>query len=99
MTSLVAEVAEWRRTHTWGGFLWFPDVKEKSVDRTPGEHLLDEVEWLLGGQVHPSLIAQELHRKRESILRLARKHGRAGVVEAFKLDAYEQQRFLRRAVA
>jgi hypothetical protein len=42
---------------------------------TPTE-LFAEIDWLLDSNVHPRLIAQELHRTPAAIERMARKHGR-----------------------
>jgi hypothetical protein len=65
------------------------------VKKSSGEELLDEIEWLLDGQVHPLLIAQELHLNRASVRTLARRHGRDRVAEAFLLDGAVEKSVLR----
>jgi hypothetical protein len=52
-----------------------------------GTEVLDEVEWLLDGGMHPTVIAQQLGRKVGSIHKLAWQHGRDRVREAFTQSA------------
>lgn len=58
--------------------------------RLSGTELLDEVEWLLDGSMHPLLVAQELHRSVASIEKAARDHGRRDIASHFW--AYLQER-------
>ena len=54
---------------------------------TPTE-LFAEIDWLLDGNVHPRLIAQELHRTPAAIERMARIHGRTDLSTIYsKYDA------------
>jgi hypothetical protein len=48
-----------------------------------GAEVLDEVEWLLDGGMHPKVIAAQLGRKVTSIHKLAWKHGNERVHAAF----------------
>jgi len=44
--------------------------------RLKGVELLDEVEWLLDGGVHPELVLQELGTTAARVESTARRHGR-----------------------
>lgn len=87
-----ADVIEWRRTHSWGGFEWFPEPEQTVLPKrwVRGEEDLDEIEWLLDGDVHPLLVAQTIGRSAAAIYRTAKRHKRATVVAAFA--TYSTQR-------
>lgn len=53
-------------------------------DRT--QYLLSEVLWLRSQGVHPVMVAQVLGRDRDSLMLLAKRHGRSDVVAALALD-------------
>jgi hypothetical protein len=63
------------------------------------EELLDEVEWLLDGGVHPLQIAATLDRQPASISRAAERLGRTRVVDAFADTVWEERRNNRRRAA
>jgi hypothetical protein len=67
--------------------------------RLSREELLDEVEWLLDGGVHPLQIAATLNRLPASISRAAELLGRTRVVEAFASTVWEENRRNRRRAA
>lgn len=90
------EAAEWRRAHTWGGYVW-PVREEVAVvgerGMTPKTAVLfEEIEWMLQFDVHPELICQELRIQRASVLRVAKKWGRQDIADRFKLDALEERK-------
>jgi hypothetical protein len=87
-----AEVAAWRRTHTYGGFVWtFLHDEAPKPKRKPlvGAELLEEVEHLLWCRVHPLVIASQLERTVESIHNSARTQKNRRVMNAFSKSALE----------
>ncbi len=90
-----AEAVEWRRLHTWGGFLWpVPGEKEMGTKHAvlQGIELLDEVDWLLGGQMHPLMVTAAVKRSAESVVTVARRHGRGELAAVFQPYASEERR-------
>lgn len=57
-----------------------------------GVELLDEVQWLLDGQVDPHLVLQELHTTAARVEVTARRHGRQGMSNLFNVIAHEEKR-------
>lgn len=53
--------------------------------------LLDEVNWLLDGGVHPLLIAQTLGKSCQSIDRAARVHGDQRIARLFAYPAQQER--------
>lgn len=96
MTSeeLVIEVAEWRRMHTWGGFVW-PSGRKEFLRWRRSEEVLDEAQWQLDMGMHPSFAARAVGMSAMSLQRLAYRHGRRALANAF----VEEITFERRAAA
>ncbi|AYG02393.1 hypothetical protein [Gryllotalpicola protaetiae] len=79
----VVVLADWRRRHTWGGFLW-PDSEPREQGPLRGREMLDEIEFLLSQGVHILLACQELRVRRGTVKHAARRHGRTGILDAFQ---------------
>lgn len=57
-----------------------------------GPEVLEEVDYFLECQVHPLMIAQELHRTPGSIYMLARRYQRRDLMETFADYLHENRR-------
>ena len=55
----------------------------KSGSKMSGDEVLAEVEWLLGGGIHPEHIAKQVDRSVAAITRIARRHGHAEIARRF----------------
>lgn len=66
--------------------------------RLTGAELLDEVQWLLEGDVHPLMICQVLGKNGHAIEATARRYGRVEVRRVFAtVSKQERERKQRRA--
>lgn len=52
-------------------------------DRLSGVELLDEVQWLLDGGVHPLMVCTVLGKSLEAVTVTARRYGRGEVARVF----------------
>lgn len=73
-------------------------VSERTVYRWVGpkqeqetDYLMSEILFLRSQGEHPVMIAEMLHRDRESLLVMANRHHRADVAAALTLDRYTEQ--------
>ncbi|WP_353809095.1 hypothetical protein [Agromyces sp. SYSU T00194] len=74
---LRTELDRKREVDSFGAVDWAPQPRMTAAE------LLDEVEWLLDGGVHPLMICQQLGRSVSAVHQAARRAGRDRVVVAF----------------
>ncbi|MGN6199102.1 hypothetical protein [Humibacter sp.] len=84
--AFMAEIAEWRRVHTFGGYVW-PGGEERVDPRwRRSEELLDEVQWQLDMDVHPYWAAKAVGMNAVRLQRLAQRHKRPALARAFEAE-------------
>lgn len=72
---------------------------ERRPPRMKGFELVEEIEWLLDGGVHPLMICTQLGRSAEALERVARTHGRPDLARKFWPVCEELRAARRRARA
>lgn len=67
--------------------------------RLTGVELLDEVQWLLEGGVHPLMICQMLGKKLDAIRATATRYGRVEIARLFATVKSQEQRRMSKVAA